>query len=57
VLAIAPSLLPNLAYDPLRDLAPVTLGVKAAEILAVAPSLRATARLQTSAGSGQAGGR
>jgi tripartite-type tricarboxylate transporter receptor subunit TctC len=40
-LAIAPSLLPNLAYETLRDLAPVTLGVKVAEILAVAPSLPA----------------
>jgi tripartite-type tricarboxylate transporter receptor subunit TctC len=29
-LAIAPSLLPNLAYETLRDLAPVTLGVKVA---------------------------
>jgi tripartite-type tricarboxylate transporter receptor subunit TctC len=38
-LAIAPSLMPNMPYETLRDLAPVTLGVKVAEILAVAPSL------------------
>jgi tripartite-type tricarboxylate transporter receptor subunit TctC len=40
-LAIAPTLIPNMPYDTLRDLAPVTLGVKVAEILAVSPGVPA----------------
>lgn len=40
-LAISPTLLPSIPYDPLRDLVPVTMGVRVAEILAVAPSLAA----------------
>ncbi|MFC0385683.1 Bug family tripartite tricarboxylate transporter substrate binding protein [Muricoccus vinaceus] len=38
-LAISPSLQPSMPYDVLRDLVPVTMGVRVAEILAVAPSL------------------
>ena len=38
-LAISPTLLPTIPYDTLRDLAPVTMGVRVAEILAVSPSL------------------
>ena len=38
-LAISPTLVPALPYDTLRDLAPVTMGVRVAEILAVAPAL------------------
>jgi tripartite-type tricarboxylate transporter receptor subunit TctC len=38
-LAISPTLVPTMPYDTLRDLAPVTMGVRVAEILAVAPSL------------------
>jgi tripartite-type tricarboxylate transporter receptor subunit TctC len=40
-LAISPTLIPSMPYDVLRDLAPITMGVRVAEILAVAPSLPA----------------
>jgi len=40
-LATAPALLPNLSYDPLRDLAPISLLMRTGQVLAVHPSVPA----------------
>ena len=40
-LAVAPHLIKNLPYDPLRDLAPITMGVVFANVLVVHPSVKA----------------
>ena len=39
---INPSLYPNVAYDPLKDFAPITLGITLPNILVVHPSVAAT---------------
>jgi tripartite-type tricarboxylate transporter receptor subunit TctC len=41
-LATAPALYPNLPYNPVRDLAPVSLLVRAGQVLVIHPSLPAT---------------
>jgi tripartite-type tricarboxylate transporter receptor subunit TctC len=38
-LAVAPHLIKNLPYDPLKDLAPITMAVEFANVLVVQPSL------------------
>jgi tripartite-type tricarboxylate transporter receptor subunit TctC len=40
-LAVAPHLIAKLPYDPLRDLAPITMAVEFANVLVVQPSLQA----------------
>ncbi len=40
-LATAPALFPNLGYDPVRDLAPISLLVRTGQVLAVHPSVPA----------------
>lgn len=41
-LAVAPHLIAKLPYDPLRDLAPITMAVEFANVLVVQPSLAST---------------
>jgi tripartite-type tricarboxylate transporter receptor subunit TctC len=41
-LAVAPHLIAKLPYDPLRDLAPITMAVEFANVLVVQPSMPAT---------------
>ena len=41
-LSSAPALYKNLPYDPITDLAPVTMGVKMSNLLVVHPSFKAT---------------
>jgi len=40
-IATAPALFPNLAYDPVRDIAPISLLVRTGQVLAVHPSVPA----------------